>query len=350
MSKPAAKKSDNKDAKDSKPAVKLSRLDQAAILLMSLGEASAAEVLKHMGPKEVQRLGTAMSQLKNVQQYEVEVVLSDFLDEVRTQTGLGMGSDSYIRNMLVSALGEDKAHGLIDRILMGGNTTGLDTLKWMEARSVADIIRNEHPQIQAIVLAYLDSDQSAEVLSHFTEKVRLDVLMRVASLDTVQPSALQELNDILEKQFSGNAGSQTKQMGGYKTAAEIMNNLDSSMEGELMEAIKEIDEDMGMQISDLMFVFDNLKEVDDRGIQALLREVSSDVLILALKGAEDDLQEKIFKNMSKRAAELLRDDLEAKGPVRVSDVEAAQKEILTIARRMADAGEITLGGSGDEML
>lgn len=348
MSKPVVKKTEQ--TKETKPTVKLSRLDQAAILLMSLGEAAAAEVLKHMGPKEVQRLGTAMSQLKNVQQYEVEVVLTDFLDEVRTQTGLGMGADNYIRNMLVSALGEDKAHGLIDRILMGGNTTGLDTLKWMEPRSVADIIRNEHPQIQAIVLAYLDSDQSAEVLTHFPEKVRLDVLMRVASLDTVQPSALQELNSILEKQFSGNAGSQTKQMGGYKTAAEIMNNLDSSVEGELMEAIKELDEDMGMQIADLMFVFDNLKDVDDRGIQALLREVSSDVLILALKGAEDDLQEKIFKNMSKRAAELLRDDLEAKGPVRVSEVESAQKEILTIARRMADAGEIMLGASGEEML
>ncbi len=347
MSKPIAK---NPNGGNEKPTVNLSRIDQAAILLMSLGESSAAEVLKHMGPKEVQRLGSAMANLKNVQQYEVEVVLSSFLDEVRTQTGLGMGADAYIRNMLVSALGEDKAHGLMDRILMGGNTSGLDTLKWMDARSVADIIRNEHPQIQAIVLAYLDSDQSAEVLSYFPEKVRLDVIMRVASLDTVQPSALQELNDILEKQFSGNAGSQTKQMGGFKTAAEIMNNLDSTAESELMEAIKELDEDMGVQISDLMFVFDNLKDVDDRGIQVLLREVSSEVLILALKGAEDDLQEKIFANMSKRAAELLRDDLEAKGPVRVSEVEGAQKEILTIARRLADAGEIALGGGGEEML
>lgn len=351
MSKPAANnKAPAGQNKDDKPVVKLSRVDQAAILLLTLGEASAAEVLKHMGPKEVQRLGSAMSQLKNVQQYEVELVLNNFLEEVRTQTGLGMGADNYIRNMLVSALGEDKASGLIDRILMGGNTTGLDTLKWMEARSIADIIRNEHPQIQAIVMAYLDPDQSAEVLTFFPEKMRLDVMMRVASLDTVQPSALQELNDILEKQFSGNAGAQTKQMGGYKTAAEIMNNLDSSLEGELMESIKEVDEDMGMQIADLMFVFDNLKDVDDRGVQSLLREVSSEVLILALKGAEEDLKEKIFKNMSKRAAELLRDDLDAKGPVRVSEVEAAQKEILTIARRMADAGEITLGGSGDEML
>ena len=328
----------------------LSKVDQSAILLMSLGESSAAEVLKHMGPKEVQRIGTAMAQLNNVQQQDVEMVLSSFMDEVRTQTGLGMGADSYIRNMLVTALGDDKANGLIDRILLGGNTTGLDTLKWMEARSIADIIRNEHPQIQAIVLAYLDPDQSAEILNFFPEKVRLDVMMRVASLDTVQPSALQELNDILEKQFSGNAGSQTKDIGGYKTAAEIVNHLDSSFAGDLMDSIKEIDEDMGTQIQDLMFVFDNLKEVDDRGIQALLREVSSDILILALKGADDILQEKIFSNMSKRAAELLRDDLEAKGPVKLSEVEGAQKEILIIARRMADAGEINLGGSGEEMI
>lgn len=330
--------------------VNLPKLDQAAILLMSLGEATAAEVLKHMGPKEVQRLGTAMSQLKNVQQYEVEVVISNFMDEVRTQTGLGMGADNYIRNMLVSALGSDKANGLIDRILMGGNTTGLDTLKWMEARSIAEIIRNEHPQIQAIVLAYLDADQSAEILGYFPDKVRLDVMMRVASLDTVQPSALQELNDILEKQFSGSSGTQTKDIGGYKTAAEIVNNLESSISGELMESIKEMDEDMGNQIADLMFVFDNLKEVDDRGIQAILREVSSEVLIMALKGADEDLQEKIFGNMSKRAAELMRDDLEAKGPVKVSDVEGAQKEILAICHRMADAGEISIGGGGEAMV
>ncbi|GAB2190746.1 flagellar motor switch protein FliG [Sessilibacter sp. MAH2] len=326
------------------------KLEQAAVLLMSLGEADAAEILKHLGPKEVQKLGTAMSQLSNVQQAEVEAVLSNFLTEVRTLTGLGMGADGYIRNMLVTALGEDKANGLIDRILLGGNTTGLDTLKWMEARSVADIIRNEHPQIQAIVIAYLDADQSAEILSYFKENVRMDIMMRVAALDTVQPSALQELNNILEKQFSGSAGSQTKTMGGVKVAAEIVNNLDSSMANELLESITEVDEDLGTQIQDLMFVFDNLVDVDDKGIQSLLREVSSDILIIALKGADDVLKEKIFNNMSKRAAELLRDDLDAKGPVKLSEVENAQKEILIIARRMADAGEINLGAGGEQML
>lgn len=328
----------------------ISPVEQAAILLLTLGESDAAEVLKHMGPKEVQRVGAAMSKLANIEQEQVQLVMSNFMEQVRNLTGLGVGADNYIRNMLVSALGEDKAHGLIDRILLGGNTTGLDTLKWMEPRSVADIIRNEHPQIQAIVIAYLDSDQAAEIMGYLTDSTRLDIMMRVSALDTVQPSALQELNDILEKQFAGNAGSQTTTMGGYKCAAEIVNNLDSSVAGDLLEAIKEMDEETGTQIQDLMFVFDNLSDVDDRGIQGLLREVSSELLILALKGAELDLQQKIFANMSTRAADLLRDDLEAKGPVRLSEVEGAQKEILIIARRMSDAGEINLGGSGEQMV
>ncbi|HBO2178691.1 TPA: flagellar motor switch protein FliG, partial [Pseudomonas aeruginosa] len=225
---------------------------------------------------------------------------------------------------------------------------GLDSLKWMEPRAVADVIRYEHPQIQAIVVAYLDPDQAAEVLSHFDHKVRLDIVLRVSSLNTVQPSALKELNLILEKQFAGNSNATRTTMGGVKRAADIMNYLDSSIEGQLMDSIREVDEDLSGQIEDLMFVFDNLADVDDRGIQALLREVSSDVLVLALKGSDEAIREKVFKNMSKRAAELLRDDLEAKGPVRVSEVEGAQKEILTIARRMAESGDIVLGGKGGE--
>jgi flagellar motor switch protein FliG len=327
---------------------KLSRVDKAAILLLSLGETDAAQVLRHMGPKEVQRVGVAMAQMGNVHRDQVAQVMSEFVDTVGEQTSLGIGSDAYIRKMLNQALGEDKANGLVDRILLGGNTSGLDSLKWMEPRAVADVIRFEHPQIQAIVVAYLDPDQAAEVLSHFDHKVRLDIVLRVSSLNTVQPSALKELNLILEKQFAGNASTTRTTMGGVKRAADIMNFLDSSVEGQLMDSIREVDEDLSTQIEDLMFVFDNLADVDDRGIQALLREVSSDVLVLALKGSDDAIKEKVFKNMSKRAAELLRDDLEAKGPVRVSDVESAQKEILTIARRMAEAGEIVLGGKGGE--
>ena len=329
---------------------KLNRLERSAILLMTLGEKDAAEILKHMGPKEVQKVGTAMATLANVNQTQVEGVVAEFLEAVGGQTGMGLGSDDYIRNMLTQALGNDKAGALIDRILLGGNTPGLDSLKWMESRQVADLIRHEHPQIQAIVVSYLDADQSAEILSNFPEKVRLDIVMRVAALEAVQPAALQELNDILERQFSGKGGAQTTSMGGVKVAANIVNFVDSAMAADLLEQIKEVDEDLGIQIQDLMFVFDNLVDVDDRGIQSLLREVSTDLLVVALKGADPTVQEKIFKNMSKRAAELLRDDLEAKGPVKVSEVEASQKEILTIARRLADAGEIVLGGGGEAMM
>ena len=334
---------------DNRAAVaKLTKVDKAAVLLLSLGETDAAQVLRHMGPKEVQRVGVAMAQMRNVHREQVEQVMSEFVEIVGDQTSLGVGSDSYIRKMLTSALGEDKANGLIDRILLGGNTSGLDSLKWMEPRAVADVIRYEHPQIQAIVVAYLDPDQAGEVLGHFDHKVRLDIILRVSSLNTVQPAALKELNTILEKQFSGNSNASRTTLGGIKRAADIMNFLDSSVEGQLMDSIREIDDTLSGQIEDLMFVFNNLSDVDDRGIQALLREVSSDVLVLALKGSDENVKEKIFKNMSKRASELLRDDLEAKGPVRVSDVETAQKEILTIARRMAEAGEIVLGGKGGE--
>lgn len=331
-----------------KRATKLSKLDKAAIFLLSLGESDAAAILKHMGPKEVQRVGSAMAGLRTVNREHVQQVMGDFIETVGEQTGLGVGADSYIRAMLTQALGEDKANGLVDRILLGGSTSGLDSLKWMEPRAVADVIRFEHPQIQAIVVAYLDPDMAAEVISYFDHKVRLDVLLRVASLNTVQPSALKELNEILEKQFAGNSNTTRANMGGVKRTADIMNFLESSTESQLIEAIRDMDEDLSSKIEDLMFVFDNLADVDDRGIQALLREISSEVLIVALKGADEAIKEKIFKNMSKRASELLQDDLEAKGPVRISEVEAAQKEILTIARRMADAGEIVLGGKGGE--
>ncbi len=328
----------------------VSKLERAAILLMSLGEADAAEVLKQMGPKEVQRVGTAMSQLSEVTQDQVEGVVAVFLDELGGRTSMGVGADQYIRNMLTKALGSDKASGLIDRILLGGNTTGLDTLKWMEPRAVADIIRHEHPQIQAIVIAYLDADQSAEILANFPDKVRLDIIMRVSALETIQPAALSELNSILEKQFASSAGTQQQSLGGVKCAADIMNLLESSIEAELMDNIRDVDEDLADEISDLMFVFENLADLDDRAVQTLLREVPQDQLKIALRGADQTLSEKMLGNMSKRAAELLRDDMEAMGPVKLAEVELAQKEILAIARRLSDEGQIALGGSGEAMV
>jgi flagellar motor switch protein FliG len=332
-----------------KVAVKRNGSERAAILLMSLGEQEAASVLKHMGAKDVQRVGGAMAQMQNVSKEEVEGVLQIFNESVEGQTSLGVGADEYIKKVLINALGEDKAAGIIDRILLGHSSKGLETLKWMDPRQICELIRLEHPQIISIVLAYLDPDQSAEVLGLLPEWLRADVVMRIATLDGVQPSALNELDEIMERQLSGNQGSgKTSTMGGAKAAASILNFMESSKEAPLMEHIRKVDEQLGTKIQDLMFVFENLIDVDDRGMQELLRAVQSDQLLLAMKGADDALKEKIFKNMSQRAAEMLKDDLESRGPVKLSEVEAAQKEILSVARKLAEAGTIALAAKGGE--
>lgn len=337
-----------------KPAFDVGKLDgveKAAILLLSLSEEDAAQILKHLEPKQVQKVGLAMAQMTDLNQAKISAVHRLFIEQIQNFSTIGFQSEEFIKRALTAALGEEKAANLIDQIVLGGGAKGLDSLKWMDSKQVANIIRNEHPQIQTIVLSYLEPEQSAEILSQFPEKVRLDLTMRIANLEEVQPAALQELNEIMEKQFAGQAGTQTAKMGGLKAAADILNYMDTNIEGQLMDSIREHDEEMAQQIQDLMFVFENLIDVDDRGIQALLREVQQDVLMKALKGTDENLKEKIFKNMSKRAAELLQDDLEAMGPVRVSDVEAAQKEILSAARRLSDAGEIMLGsGGGDDFL
>ncbi|MDY4298323.1 MULTISPECIES: flagellar motor switch protein FliG [unclassified Xanthomonas] len=323
---------------------------RAAVLLLSLGEADAAEVLKHMDPKEVQKIGIAMATLSGISRDQVEKVMEEFNAELGSKTSLGVGADDYIRNVLVQALGADKAGSLIDRILLGRNTTGLDTLKWMDPRSIADLVRNEHPQIIAIVMAHLDSDQAAEALKLLPERTRADVLMRIATLDGIPPHALNELNEIMERQFSGNQNLKSSNVGGVKVAANILNFLDSGSDQGVLSAISKIDADLGSRIQDLMFVFDNLVELDDRGLQTMLREVSGDRLGLALRGADIKVRDKITKNMSQRAAEILLEDMEARGPVRLADVEAAQKEILAIVRRLADEGVISLGGSGAEAM
>ena len=329
-------------------ATHLSGADKAAIFLMTLGEAAAAEVMKHLGPRDVQTIGVAMSNLDKVSKQMVEVTMSDFIDRMQKETPIGIGSDKYIRTVLTNALGEEKAGAMIDRILAGGGSKGLESLKWMDPRSVVELIRYEHPQIVAIVLSYLDADQAAQVISNLPEAGRADLLMRIASMDSVQPQAMKELNDILEVQLRGGSKGQAADLGGVKVAAEILNFVERSAEAEISEQIMESDPELAERIQDWMFVFENLADVDDRGIQSLLREVSSDALVLALKGTDETLQEKIFANMSSRAADMLRDDLEAKGPVKLSEVEIAQKEILTIAKRLADEGTISLGGPGGE--
>jgi len=326
----------------------LTGVQRAAVLLMAMGSENAAEVLKHLNPKEVQSLGAAMASMANVNKITMSAVMDEFIAEVSNQTSVGIGQEDYIREMMVNALGQDKANSMIDRILLGSGNKGLESLKWMDARSVAEVIRLEHPQIISIVLSYLEPDQSAEVLKMLPERARPDILMRVAALEGIPPKALQELDKIMEKQFSGEQNVSQNTMGGFKTAANILNFMESSIESAIMDSIGEHDQEMQDGISELMFVFDNLNDVDDRGIQALLREVSTDSLTLALKGAEEGLKEKILKNMSKRASEMLREDMEARGPVRLSDVEVAQKEIIATARRLAEEGDIVLGGGGGE--
>jgi flagellar motor switch protein FliG len=322
--------------------------ERAAILLLTLGEQEAAQVLKHMGAKEVQRIGSAMSKLSNVSKEEVHGVITQFNASVESETSVGVGTDEFLRKVLVDALGQDKAASIIDRINIGRSTKGLEALKWMDPRAVSELIRLEHPQIIAIVLAYLDADQSAEVLTQLPANMRSDIIVRIATLDGVQPSALNELDDIMEKQFAGKAGGgKTSTMGGAKAAANIINLLEPSQEGMIMEQIAKADQALGARIQDLVFAFDDLLELDDRSMQELMRQVPSDRLLLALKGADDSLKEKIFKNMSQRASEMLKDDLEAKGPVRISEVEGAQKEILQIARKLSESGAIALAGKGE---
>jgi flagellar motor switch protein FliG len=321
---------------------------KGAILMLALGEEEAAEVMKYLGPREVQKLSAAMSTMKAVASEQLEQVLDDFRSETEQNTSFGLDSDEYIRTVLTRALGEDKAATLLNRILGTRDASGIESLKWMDAQSVADLIRNEHPQIIATILVHLERYHACEVLGFFTERLRNDVVLRIATLDGIQPAALRELNEVLTKLLSGNENMKKKPIGGVRAAAEILNFLSGEIESSVLENLRNYDSDMAQKIMDEMFVFENIIDIDDRGIQVLLREVQSESLIVALKGANQELREKIFKNMSQRAAEMMREDLESKGPVRLSEVEAQQKEILQIVRRLADEGQIILGAKGDD--
>ncbi len=322
-------------------------VEQAAILLLTLGEQDAAQVLKHLGAKDVQRVGAAMAQLSGITRDEVSSVLGRFAERVEHETSYGVDSDEYVRNVLTEALGSEKAGGLIDRILRGRSNRGLEAVKWMEPAAIAEMLSEEHPQIVAIVLSYLEPEQGAEVLAALPQNKRADVVLRVAMLDGVHPSALQELDEILERQFTASAGKGVK-FGGPKAAADLLNRVGGGSEMPILEQVTQLDAALGHRLQELMFVFEDLILIDDRGLQDLLREVSGEQLMVALKATGEDLKQKIFKNMSERAAQILKDDMEAKGPVKLREVEAAQKEILATVRRMVEEGRIQLGGKGSE--
>jgi flagellar motor switch protein FliG len=330
------------------PAADDTGVEDAAILLMSLGEEEASEVLKHMTPKEVQRLGERISKMKAVPNDRLAKVIARFESQTSSESSLVNDTDEYVRSVLRKALGDDKANLLIDRILQGSDTSGIESLKWMDASSVAELLRNEHPQIVAAILVHLESDQAADVLKLMTERQRNEVMLRVATLDGIQPAALKDLNEVMARVLAGGERAKKNNLGGAKTTAEILNMMGSAVETSVLDFVRENDAEIAQKIMDNMFTFDDLEKLDDKGFQAMLKEVQSESLVLALKGASPVLRDKIFKNMSTRAAETLKEDLESRGPVRLSEVEAEQKEMLKIVRRLSDEGQIVLGGSGDE--
>ncbi|MFM9888146.1 MAG: flagellar motor switch protein FliG [Burkholderiales bacterium] len=327
-----------------------SGLQDAALLLLALGEEEAANVLKHLAPGEVQKLGKSMSELTNISNEQLSAVLTSFGTEIGKQSSIGLGADDYLRSVMTKALGEEKASMLLDRILQDSDTSGLDHLKWLDAASVAQLIKYEHPQIIATILVHLEKEQASLVLATFDARARGDILKRIASIDGVQPLALRELNDSLGKILSGGDKFSSKPLGGIRAAAEILNFLPGSIESETMEKLRESDAELAEKLVDEMFKFEDVMDLDNRAIQAVLREINGDDLILALKGADKDLREKILGNMSQRAAEQLREDLESKGPVKLADVEKQQREFLKIVRRLAEEGQISMGGKSEQMV
>lgn len=325
-------------------------LNDAAVLLMSLGEEEAAEVFKHLSPKEVQRLGEAIARTRAITREKVDEVVHRFTNVAAAQSLLVSDSGDYVRSVLKRALGEDKATLLIDRILQGGDVSGIESLKWMDPLSVAELLRNEHPQIVAAILVHLDYDQGADIMKNLTERQRNEVMLRIATMEGIQPAALKDLNEVLFKVLAGGDKVRKASLGGVKTAAEMINLMGTVIEGTVLESIRSHDPDLAQKIMDKMFVFDDIMKLDNPGVQALLKEVSSDSLIVALKGASPELKDKFLSNMSSRAAETLREDLESRGPMRLSEVEAQQKDILKIVRRLADEGTIVLGGGGDDAM
>ena len=339
------------DVSDEEEFRMLSNTQKTAIIMMVMGEDEASNVIKHLQPREVQALGAAMVSVSNVQQGAVDMVLNEFVSTMKQQTNLSMGTNDYVKRVMTRALGEDKAASVLNRIMPTKASRGLDILNWMDSRSIAEMIRGEHPQIIAIIISFLEYELGADVLHYLPEDLRPEIIMRVAQLETIQPEALEELETIMQKQFSSNSAVKSSSVGGIKAAAKIMNFTKSELETKIMDTLLERDEDLTGRIQDNMFTFDNLGMSDDRSLQTLLRSVEMEDLILSLKGADEFLKDKLFGCMSTRAAANIQDEMEALGPIRLTEVQNAQKRIIAVARKMSDEGTIVLAGrGGDEMV
>ncbi len=326
----------------------LTGTQKCAILMMLLGEDEAAEIMKNLSPKEVQTLGGAMYSVQGLPQETVNLVLDEFLAIIKGQTSLGIEGTSYIKNVLTKALGEDKAESVLGRITPQDSVKAIEILEWLDARSIAELILEEHPQIIALIISYLEPGIAADVLNLLPENIQSDIVKRIATLQTIQPEALSELNRVMQKVFSSNASLRASKVGGVQAAAKIMNFCKQDMEGRIMKDILKADKALMQGIQDNMFVFETLLLSDDKSLQTLLRAVDDELIILALKGADDELRSKLFGCMSQRAAANIQDEMEALGPVRLTEVQEAQKQIIAIARRMSDEGSIVLAGRGGD--
>lgn len=328
----------------------LTRSERAAVILLLLGEEQAADIISFMSPREVQSLGANMVSVADLSQESVNIVLDDFISTIKKQTSLGLGTADYVQAVFTKALGEDKAATVLGRIMPGSSSKGLDILRWMDARSIGEMVVEEHPQVIAIILSVLEYDIAADVLNFIPAEVRAEVIQRVASLETIHPSAMEELENVMREQFSSNSSAKSSSFGGIKTAAKIMNFTKSDMESSIISGVTGIDEELALKIQDNMFTFENLSGLDNRSIQVLMRNIETDLLMTALKAADEEVKEKFMDNMSQRAKVMFIDEMEAKGPIRITDVEDAQKVILRIARKLSDAGDIVLAGRGDDFV
>jgi len=320
---------------------------RAAVLMLLLGEEQASDIIRFLNPKEVQALGAAMVQVQDLSQEAINVVLDEFVATIKKQTSLALGTADYVEKVFKRALGDDKAASVLGRISPEAGSKGLEILSWMDARSIADMVKAEHPQVVAIILSVLEPMVAADVLAFLPVDSRAEVIQRVASLETVQPSAMVELEAIMKKQFSSNSAAKSSSFGGVKAAANIMNLTKTALEAAVMGGLRDLDPDMMQKIQDNMFTFENLTGVDNKGIQTIMRNVDPDLMMKALKGASDAVKDKFLGNMSERARGMFKDDMEALGPMRLADVEEAQKMIMRAARKLADAGDLVLGGGAD---
>ena len=329
----------------------LNGTQECAILMLLIGEEEAANILTNLGPDEVKSLGTAMYQVQDIDQDTVNMVLDEFLQIIKANTALGFGATNYIATVMSKALGNQKAQSVLSKITPQAAQKPIDILQWMDAKSIAELINDEHPQIIAVILSYLESAVASDVLSQLDQKVQPDIIYRLSTLENIQPEALKELELVMERKFNSNASLRASQAGGIRAAANLMNYLKSNVEASVMKELTKKDKDVAKEIQENMFDFENLGGIDDKSMQFLIRSLDNELIVVALKGADDSLSDKFFASMSQRAAANIKDEMEALGPMRLTDVQEAQKQVIAVARQLADEGQIVLSGrGGDEYL